>query len=97
MRDLLTGQQRMEVAKATGAAGRYGIGRDRDRPRERALAELREITTDPVVLGHVLAGYLHRVETESPGYAGVVELLRAAGADEGTAAAHLEVLRARLR
>lgn len=96
MRDNLTDGQRMQVAKAAGAAARYGIGLDRDRPRDEALAELREISTDSVVLGHVLAGFLYRVEMESAGYEPVVELLRAAGADEDAAAAELDALRERL-
>lgn len=93
----LSDRQRMQVAEATGTASRYGIGRDRHRPREQALAELRKITTDRVVLGHVLAGYLYRVETESPGYGPVVELLREAGADEAAAAAELARLRERIQ
>lgn len=96
MRDSLTARQRMQVAELAGTAGRYALGGDRDRPRDEAVAALHEITADPVVLGHVLGGFLYRVETESAGHAAAVELLRAAGADEATAAAHLAALRERL-
>ena len=52
---------------------------------------LREISGDRVVLGDVLGDYLHRVvagtQAETASYWPVLELLRAAGADEQRAAA----------
>lgn len=86
----------MQVAEIAGTASRYALGGDRDRPRDEAVAALHEITRDPVVLGHVLGGFFYRVETKSAGHAAAVELLRAAGADEATAAVHVEALRERL-
>jgi hypothetical protein len=80
---------RMAVAMISGSASRLSIGRDKDVPRDQALAELHEISTDPAVLGHVLGGVLHRIETEHPYHLATAELLRAAGADEDVAAATL--------
>jgi hypothetical protein len=48
---------------------------------EWAVARLHEITTDPVVLGHVLGTYLAYAE-RSAMYQPAVGLLRAAGVDE---------------
>ncbi|MEU4424389.1 hypothetical protein AB0F81_27535 [Actinoplanes sp. NPDC024001] len=63
----------------------------------RALAKLREISSDRIVLGEVLGDYLHRVvvgtQAETIAYWPVLELLRAAGADEERAAAKAAWLR----
>lgn len=89
----MTAEQEMAAAKITGTAERYTLGIDRDTPREQALAELHEISRDPVVFGHVLGDVIMSCETESTGYQVVVDLLRAAGADEATAAEQVEWLR----
>jgi hypothetical protein len=87
--DNLTGSQRMAVAKISGAAELLTIGRYRATPLDRAVAQLRAISGDPVVLGTALGNVLYRVETESTGYQVTADLLRVAGADEDTAAATL--------
>jgi hypothetical protein len=92
--DLPTNRQRIEAAEATGILERYTLGRDQGAPDEQALAELVGATRDPSVLGHVLGSYLVRAEA-SPAYARAVELLRAAGADEGQAALKAQWLRGR--
>jgi hypothetical protein len=83
----LTSKQRMASAQISGLADRLTVGVDRDTPRDEAVAEVHAISADPVVLGVVLGGFLHRVDTESAEWQPAVELLRAAGADEDTAAA----------
>jgi hypothetical protein len=92
----LTSRQRMAVAKVSGAAARLSTGRDRDMPRAEALAELRTITWDREVFGHVLGDVL--ADGEQQGTAEfltpTVELLRSAGADEDAAAAKLAWRRA---
>ena len=55
------------------------------------LPDIRAISRDRLVLGEVLGDYLHRVvvgpQTAAARYWPVLDLLRAAGADEGHAAA----------
>lgn len=87
--DKLTGRQRMAVAKISGAAELLTIGRYRDTPRDRAVAQLHAISDDPAVLGAALGNVLYRIAVESPGYQVTADLLRAAGADEDAAAARL--------
>lgn len=62
-----------------------------------ALPDLRAISRDPVVLGDVLGDFLHRAVVgtlaETISYWPVLELLRAAGADEERAAAKATWLR----
>jgi hypothetical protein len=43
--------QRMALARVTGAAEHWGFGDRRDRPRDQAVAALHAITRDPFVLG----------------------------------------------
>jgi hypothetical protein len=82
-----TDRQRMEIAEVAGHASRLGVGDLRDVPRDQAVGQLWQISTDPVVFGDVLAGALENGPTA------VAELLRAAGADEAAAAEKLEWLR----
>lgn len=85
----LTKTQRMAVAKVSGAIRRLAIG-ETPKPHQRfALAELHEITQDPVVFGHVLGGLLVEQEESSvpDWYGRAVALLRAAGVDEAAAEA----------
>lgn len=85
--DLPSSGDRLAAARVTGSVERLGIGKDKDVAEDQAVAELRAITTDPHVLGHVLGGYVVRQErSESGAWARAVRLLRAAGADEDTAA-----------
>lgn len=86
-------RQRIVLAELSGVAGRYGNGSDRDRPRDEAVAAVRAVTTDPVLLG-IQAG----VALADPhGISGpTVELLKAAGADMQVAAEHAAEVRARL-
>lgn len=62
-----------------------------------ALPALRALTRDRLVLGDVLGDYLHRVmagsQARTVSYWPVLELLRAAGADEEWAAAKATWLR----
>ncbi|RLK13335.1 hypothetical protein DER29_4353 [Micromonospora sp. M71_S20] len=85
--------QRIKLAELSGVAGRYGIGSDRDAPRDEAIAAVHAVTTDPELLG-IQAG----VALADPhGISGpTVELLRAAGADMRLAEAHAAEVRARL-
>jgi hypothetical protein len=85
-------REQLAAARVTGAAARLTMGKDGMVPWDVAIAELRAITTDPVVLGQALGAYLHRVEQESAEWQETVELLRAAGADEVAAAAKLQQL-----
>jgi hypothetical protein len=88
----------MAVAQVSGSADRLSVGRDKDWPRERALAELHSITRDPAVFGTVLGNVLYKIEAEPTGWgAETAELLRAAGADEAVAAARVEWQRERAR
>jgi hypothetical protein len=91
----LTKTQRMAVAKISGSADRLTVGRDKHVSRAEAIAELHEITTDPVALGTVLGNRLYRVEREGASGLATVDLLRAAGADEDAAAAKLAWLKRR--
>lgn len=85
--DLPTGTDPLAPARLQGTVSRLAAGSDRDVPQDQAVAELRTITTDPRVLGHVLGGYVVRQErSESGTWARAVRLLRAAGADEAAAA-----------
>ncbi|WFE41965.1 hypothetical protein [Micromonospora sp. WMMD998] len=86
--------QRLVLAELSGLAGRYGTGTGRDVDHEQAVAELRAVTTDPVLLG-IAAG------TKMADPQGIsrpaVELLAAAGADMQVAEAHAAEVRARLK
>lgn len=76
-------RERLAVASLSGAVSRMTRGDVRDLSRPAKLQRIRQISTDPLVLGHVLGPYL---APEHPEYAGAdaeaAELLREAGADE---------------
>jgi hypothetical protein len=80
----------MAAARVIGAAPRLATG---EVSRDEAVAELHAITNDPVPLGYALGVFLHRVETESTSNQPVVDLLRAAGAQEDIAAMKLAWVR----
>lgn len=79
-------RERLAVASLSGAVSRMTRGDQRDLSRPAKLLRIRTLTTDPLVLGHVLGAHL---KPEHPEYAGAdaeaVELLRESGADEATA------------
>ncbi|MBM2615474.1 hypothetical protein JIG36_07835 [Actinoplanes sp. LDG1-06] len=83
----LTEQQRSEADRITALIEGLGPADD----HSGALPAVRAVTRDGLVLGDVLGDYLHRVVTggqaETISYWPVLELLRAAGADEERAAA----------
>ncbi len=85
--------QRLLLAELAGIANRYSIGEGRGLPPEVAIAAVRAITDDPVLLG-IQAG----VAMADP--YGVsqptVELLQAAGADMTIARQHATEVRERL-
>ncbi|WP_203843609.1 hypothetical protein [Winogradskya humida] len=85
--DLPTKQARLESAGLSGALERLTVGKDKDCSDEAALAELREITTDRHVVGHVLGSFVVQLERNF-GYdwTRAVRLLRELGADEDQAA-----------
>ncbi|GID33382.1 hypothetical protein [Paractinoplanes brasiliensis] len=86
-------EQRAEAGRVSALIEQLGRADD----HSDALPAVRAITRDGLVLGDVLGDYLHRVV--SGGQAGtisywpVLELLRAAGADEERAAAKAQWLR----
>lgn len=73
------------AAAAAGYVSRLAVGSLRELPLERKVEELHRITRDPEVLGHELGTHLGE-QWPNAGTAAAVELLRAAGADEETAA-----------
>jgi lactoylglutathione lyase len=89
--------QRMGAARVTAMIEQLRADDGPAADHSRALAELREISRDRVLLGDVLGDYLHRVvvgtQAETVSYWPVLELLRAAGADEERAAAKATWLR----
>jgi hypothetical protein len=89
----LPARERLVLAELSGVAGRYGTGADRDAPRDQAVAAVREVTTDPRLLG-IQAGVAMADPHQTSGP--VVELLRDAGADMGLAEQHAAEVRARL-
>ncbi|GAB2588729.1 hypothetical protein Aab01nite_42640 [Paractinoplanes abujensis] len=86
-------QQRAEAARIRTMIEELGPADD----HSGALPAVRAVTRDGLVLGDVLGDYLHRVVTggqaETVSYWPVLELLRAAGADEERAAAKAQWLR----
>ena len=88
----LTSKQRLAVAAVCGAADRLSVGKDKDLPRDEAVAHLQSISADPEVLGEVLAGLLHRIELGGR-FQRAVDLLRATDASEERATAKLQWLR----
>jgi hypothetical protein len=91
---LSSARQRLTAAKLSGLVERLVSGALRGTPTDEAVTRLHDISTEPVVLGHVLGPYLVRAE-QMETYAAAVELLRAAGADELVASEVAEWLRAR--
>ncbi len=77
-------RRRVQAAEVTGEMQRLCFGNDRVDRLEWAVARIHEITTDPLVLGHVLGTFLAYAD-RSDVYLPAVEMLRAAGADEGQA------------
>lgn len=89
----LPARDRLVLAGLSGVAGRYGIGSDRDAPRDQAVAAVHEVTTDARLLGIQAGGAM----ADPRGISGpIVELLEAAGADMAVAAEHAAEVRARL-
>jgi hypothetical protein len=85
--------ERLTLAGLSGVAGRYGTGSDQNAPRDQAVAAVREVSTDPRLLG-IQAGV---ALADPQGISGsIVELLQAAGADMELAAQHAAEVRARL-
>lgn len=80
------------LARLEGTAGRYGYGRQRDAPRAEAIAELHEISMDPLVLG--MAAGPDLASSHEYRRAGA-EVLAAAGADMEVAAVCAAEIRAR--
>ena len=86
---------RLAAASVHGTVERYSIGSAAGAPLEAAVDELRAISTDPVVFGHVLGTYRVRAEDDTR-YRRGVDMLLAAGADEDAAAAKEAWLRSRI-
>jgi hypothetical protein len=76
----LSRKQRLEVAQVSGTVERMLVTAGPIHVDD-AVAEVRAVSRDPLVLGQVLGAYVVRTETE-PRFAVVAELLREAGADE---------------
>lgn len=86
-------RQRLLLAELSGTARRYGGGDRRDVPREAAVAAVRAVTDDPVLLG-IQAGV---ALVDPHGINGpTVALLEAAGADMTVAEQHAAEVRERL-
>ena len=87
-------RHRLILAELSGVAGRYGTGADRDAPRDTAIAAVREVTTDALLLG-IAAGVAmadpHGISVRT------VELLDAAGADMAVAHKHAGEVRERFK
>ncbi|WP_018587931.1 hypothetical protein [Salinispora arenicola] len=86
-------RQRLLLAELSGVARRYGTDGMRDAPRDVAVAAVRAVTDDPVLLG-MQAGValVDPHGTNRP----TVELLQAAGADMTVAQQHAAEVRERL-
>ncbi|NIL56702.1 hypothetical protein [Salinispora arenicola] len=86
--------QRLVLAELSGVARRHGTGDRRDAPREAAVAAVRAVTDDPVLLG-IQAGValVDPHDINRP----IVDLLEAAGANMAVAEQHAAEVRERLR
>lgn len=73
--------KRIPAARVSGSAVSLAWGRGKDLPLDVKLAELWAITRDPQILGHTMGPYLAE-EPATEGGRAVLDLLRAAGADE---------------
>ncbi|WP_436532959.1 hypothetical protein [Actinoplanes sp. HUAS TT8] len=91
-------RQRADAARVAAMIDRFALG-ELAGGRLEALPELRRMTSDRMVLGDVLGDVLHRVvvgsQAETISSWPVLDLLRAAGADEERAAAKAAWLRHR--
>lgn len=83
----LTPDQSKASAQLSEAAELWAIGRNRDAPHEVKVIAMHAISRDPVALGNALGAPLVDVEDGHDRMRPVVDLLRAAGADEAIAAA----------
>jgi hypothetical protein len=81
--------ERLLIAQLSGAVENLIVGVGKRVYAEPAVAQLHEISADPLLLGDVLGTYLAHLE-ENEFYDGAVQLLRLAGADEQAAADMLE-------
>jgi hypothetical protein len=77
-------RQRLKAAQVYGEVERLTFGPGGPPPVDWCVARLHEITTDPVVLGHILGSYLAYAD-RSDRYQPAIDMLRAAGADEAQA------------
>lgn len=77
-------EKRISAARLAGAAVALAYGRNRDLPLEVKLARIWQITRDPQIIGHCLGPHLAEPKPAA-GDRAVIELLRAAGADEAAA------------
>ncbi|WP_018833546.1 hypothetical protein [Salinispora tropica] len=86
-------RQRLLLAELSSVARRYGTDGMRDAPREAAVAAVRAVTDDPVLLGiQAGAALVDPYGVSRP----MVELLQAAGADMTVARKHAAEVRERL-
>jgi hypothetical protein len=87
--DALSERQQMDAAEVAETVERYTLGDQRRAPLEESKAAVRAVSDDPAVLGEVLGDYLHRVvvgvQADAVRLWPVLDLLRAAGADEDVA------------
>lgn len=87
----LDARQRMQLAKVCGHGQRLATGSLKHVAWDDAVDQLLDITEDPVVLGIALGGALcNRELDEWPHVGPLIDLYRAAGADEQVAAVNLE-------
>lgn len=86
----LTDRQRMQVAEISGTIQRITHGIDQNRPHDWKTAELRSISIDPTVYGHVLGHIRASADELSPIYLQCEPLLIEMGADEAAAQRALE-------
>jgi hypothetical protein len=92
----LTAERRVALERIMGIGQQWTFGDCSDRPREEAIAALRAVTCDGVVLGVALGVALAAFEFDGwPLYCKLAELYRAAGADEHIAAVELAWQRSR--
>ncbi|PRY20209.1 hypothetical protein CLV70_12590 [Pseudosporangium ferrugineum] len=84
----LTKGQRLAVLAVTSEACRWSYRAVGQRARAEAVSALRAVSVDPVVLGACLGNALIMLQHAGvPAARGLVDLYRAAGADEEVAAA----------
>lgn len=87
----LAQDQRLRLAMISGHGQRLALGTLEHLPSPDAIAQLHAITRDPVVYGVALGAALANVELDGWAHAAaLVDLYRAAGADEEVAASCLD-------